>query len=86
MFNRDSESRIRDLRGGKCWCIQIRIEHMSHVCSGLGAIRENLHNIALPFIILHGENDTLCHPSGSHLLYKVRRGFFDKTFFVLGFS
>jgi hypothetical protein len=30
-----------------------------------------LQSIALPFLILHGENDTLCHPSGSHLLYKV---------------
>lgn len=33
-------------------------------------IHKNLSAVSLPFLILHGENDSLCQPSGSHLLVR----------------
>ena len=38
----------------------------------LGEIRCKLNTISLPILILHGGNDSLCQPSGSHTLYQVR--------------
>ena len=34
----------------------------------LESIHKNMSAITLPFLILHGENDSLCQPAGSHLL------------------
>ena len=36
-------------------------------------IHRNLKSISLPLLILHGENDSLCQPSGSHLLLREVR-------------
>jgi len=33
-------------------------------------IHKNMSAVTLPFLILHGENDSLCQPAGSHLLAK----------------
>merc|ERR1719516_482368 len=31
-------------------------------------MHKNLKGVSLPLLILHGENDSLCQPAGSHLL------------------
>jgi len=34
----------------------------------LESIHKNMNAVSLPFLIVHGENDSLCQPAGSHLL------------------
>ena len=34
----------------------------------LETIHKNIKTISTPFLILHGDNDSLCQPAGSHLL------------------
>lgn len=66
----DEETQARFLADKLRWPGGFKLRLALALISGLGAIRANLHSISLPFLILHGEKDTLCHPSGSHLLYK----------------
>ena len=39
----------------------------------LETIHHQLKNITLPFIIFHGENDQLCLPAGSQMLYNAAK-------------
>ena len=33
-------------------------------------IHKNMKSVSTPFLILHGDNDSLCQPAGSHLLMR----------------
>ena len=44
---------------------------MSEYCDDprcLEALHTSLASVSLPLLILHGDNDSLCQPAGSHLL------------------
>ena len=34
----------------------------------LESIHQRMRSVSLPLLILHGDNDSLCQPAGSHLL------------------
>jgi len=36
-------------------------------------IHKNMSSVSLPFLLLHGENDSLCQAAGSHLLAKMAK-------------
>ena len=40
------------------------------ICRCLEKIHSNLKSISLPLLVVHGENDSLCQPAGSHLLVR----------------
>ena len=33
-------------------------------------IHKNMKSVSTPFLIIHGDNDSLCQPAGSHLLMR----------------
>ena len=43
------------------------------ICRCLENIHNNLKSISLPLLVVHGENDSLCQPAGSHLLVREAR-------------
>ena len=37
----------------------------------LETLHTSLASVSLPLLILHGDNDSLCQPAGSHLLARL---------------
>ena len=44
-----------------------------HIFRCLENIHKNMSSVSLPFLLLHGENDSLCQAAGSHLLAKMAK-------------
>ena len=47
-----------------------RVSILSSIIFGGQAARQNLQNIRLPLLVLHGQDDSICPVSGSELLYQ----------------
>ncbi|XP_023332037.1 monoglyceride lipase isoform X2 [Eurytemora carolleeae] len=66
----DQEVQARILGDKYRWTGGFKLITSLAILRCLGEIRCKLNTISLPILILHGGNDSLCQPSGSHTLYQ----------------